>query len=120
MSDGNETDEAINSLMQGIDSDSSSALADVIQEISPGDIVQYYDETKVRGRPDAMITTLVQNLTDATNHFVYLESMYPLQRDTPIRIVSKLQKDGTYLTFEDSQLISAKKYHYKETGYNNT
>ena len=117
MSSGNETDEAIDNLMNGINSDASSELADDIHEISPGDIVQYYDETKVRGRPDAMKTTLVEHLTDEKNHFVYLESMYPLQRDTPIRIVSKLQKDGTYVTFKESQLMPAKKYHYKETGY---
>ena len=109
MSSGIETDEAIENLMKGIDSDASSELADEIHEISAGDIIQYYDETKVRGRPDAMKTTLVERLTDKSNHFVSLESMYPLQRDTPIRIVSKLQEDGTYVTFKESQLMPAKK-----------
>ena len=109
------SDDEVNDFFRMSDSDESSALADEIQTISPGDIIEHYDERVVRGRPDANKQTMVLNIQSTTNDRLYLKDYYPIKRDSEVKIISKLQENGERVPFQHGTLMKMKKYHTKET-----
>ena len=116
-SNGEDSDERLRDFFKVYDSDESSALAEEIQTISPGDIIMYYDERIVRGRKDCMKTTTVLKLTLDRKVKVYLDDYYPLNRDSQVKILYKLLKNGKYEPFTNGREMSFKKYRFKETNY---
>ena len=116
-SNGEDSDAQLRNFFNVEDSDESSALAEEIQTICPGDIIRYYDERWVRGRKECMKTTTVLKLTLDSERKVYLDDYYPLNRDSKVKILYKLLKNGQYEPFTNGREMSFKKYRFKETNY---
>ena len=95
-----------------MDSNDSSKAADVIHTISPGDYIEYYDKTIVRGRPKAMKTTQVLHFNGTGDHFTFLDDFYLLNRDSLVKIVSKLLPNGKQEIFEQGRLMKVKKHQF--------
>ena len=75
--------------MANEDTDDESLLADEKHTISPGDIIEYHDETIVYGKDNAMKRTQVMHLCKASKGYMYLDDAYCLNRDTRVKVLYK-------------------------------
>ena len=112
-----DSDGSADRLLANQSSDDESALADEIQTISPGDYIEYYDETFVRGDPRSMKVTQVLKLTNPADHYCFLADLYPLKRDSIVKIKSKLLPNGEQEPFADGLTLKTKNYRFADTGY---
>ena len=78
-----------------------------------GDIIIYYDETRVRGTPDSQIHAAVTFITDAENGYIRTQKPYSFNGDSLIKIKEQRGVSGEYEKFTDPQWYQLKTYNFK-------
>ena len=106
-----------NEVEEFFDNESSdeSAIAEVTQTISPGDIIEFYNETFVKGHKHSYEQVMVTAIKSKEEVYISFDAAYFMSPLTEVRILAKLQNDGTYLPFKGSTVLYMKNYNFKES-----
>ena len=109
-------DKDIQDFFNGESSD-ESAIADAEQTISPGDIIEFYNEFYVKGSKFSYQQCMVTSLKTPEEGWISCDIAYGFTSLSEVRILAKLQKDGTYKSFEGSKVLYIKNYNIEDKGY---
>ena len=75
-------------LVNNEDTPTSSQDEHPSHTISPGDIIEYYDETRVKGTTRSYVQSQVLKLNPSEDFYCYLTTNYPLTKDSLVKIIS--------------------------------
>ena len=114
---GVDSDDDVDRLFNSAHSSDESAIAESEQTISPGDIIEFYNEVYVKGSKFSYEQVMVTSIVSKEEGYVSTTTAYHMNPNTEVRIIAKLGKDGTYIPFKDSKVLYIKKYNFIDNGY---